>query len=135
LRTPAGATCPKSNTEGTKADLVAELSLNLMANALPLATNLTVSCAVTFTYLVLASIRIVRMVPDSGTTSPKGLLGMEALADKFTKPNVIAITVSATNFGFIMFSISKLRCVKKRYVFHDFFVIGRPNSGRETQRP
>jgi hypothetical protein len=47
------------------------------------------------------------MAPESGTTWPIGLLGTKALADKFTKPNVIAIKVSTTNLGFMTF-ISKL---------------------------
>jgi hypothetical protein len=95
-----------------------------MANAVPLATNLTVSCAVTFTYLVLASTGIVRVAPDNGTTSPIGLLGVRALADKFKKPNVIAITVSMTTLGFITFSIAKVSCDESRYLFDDFFVVG-----------
>jgi hypothetical protein len=105
--------------------VVAGLPLKVMANALPLARNLTVSCAVTFTYFVLASMGIVRMAPDSGTTVPIGLPGVKALADKFKKPNVIAMTVSMINCGFIRFSIAKVRCDKSRYVFDGFFVVGR----------
>jgi len=63
------------------------------------------------------------MAPDSGTTWPIGLLGVKALADKFKRPNVVAITVSMTNFGFITFSIARLRCDESRYVFDDFFVV------------
>jgi putative transposase len=39
--------CGTLNTGGTKANVVAGLPLNFMANALPLFSNLTVSCAVT----------------------------------------------------------------------------------------
>ena len=62
--------------------MVAEPPLNVMANALPLARNWTVSCAVTFTYLVLESIGIVRVAADSGTAALIAMLGVKALADK-----------------------------------------------------
>jgi hypothetical protein len=105
--------------------VVAELPLKVMANALPLARNWTVSCAVTFTNLVLAPIGIVRVADDSGTTTPIGVLGVNAFADKCNKPDVIATPANMTNLCFITFSNAKVRCDKSRYVFDDLFVVGR----------
>src|SRR5579862_6092008 len=86
-----------------------------MVNALPLATNLTVSCAVTFMYSVLASIGIVRIAPEGGTTWPRELPGVKALADRIKKLDVIVITVATTISVSHVLSVPEVLCAKSRY--------------------